>query len=66
MHDAPLIGPYNPDRVLAWETDGPRTARQFLSDVSRLADSLPDRPAVLNLLSSRYEFLVGFAAAMLP
>ena len=65
MHDAPLIGPYNPDEVLAWEADGPRTARQFLSDVSRLADSLPDRPAVLNLLSSRYEFLVGFAAAML-
>ncbi|MEK7305043.1 MAG: beta-hydroxyacyl-ACP dehydratase, partial [Nitrospirota bacterium] len=65
MHDAPLIGPYNPEDVLAWEADGPRTARQFLSDVSRLADSLPDRPAVLNLLSSRYEFLVGFAAAML-
>lgn len=65
MHDAPLIGPYNPEDVLAWEADGPRTARQFLSDVSRLADSLPDRPAVLNLLSSRYDFLVGFAAAML-
>ncbi len=65
MHDAPLIGLYNPDEVLAWETDGPRTARQFLSDVFRLADSLPDRSAVLNLLSSRYEFLVGFAAAIL-
>jgi len=65
MHDAPLIGPYHPDGILAWEPDGPRTARQFLSDVSRLADSLPDRPAVLNLLSSRYEFFVGFAAAML-
>ena len=65
MHDAPLIGPYNPEDVLAWEADGPRTARQFLSDVSRLADSLPDRPAVLNLLSSRYEFLVGFGAALL-
>ncbi len=65
MHDAPLIGPYNPEDVLAWEADGPRPARQFLSDVSHLADSLPDRPAVLNLLSSRYEFLVGFAAAML-
>ena len=65
MRDAPLIGPYNPDDVLAWEADGPRTARQFLSDVARLADSLPDRFTVLNLLSSRYEFLVGFAAAML-
>ena len=65
MSDAPLIGPYNPDDVLAWESGGPRTARRFLSDVARLADSLPDRLAVLNLLSSRYEFLVGFAAAML-
>lgn len=65
MHDAPLIGPYNPDDILAWEADGPRTARRFLSDVVRLADVLPDRLAVLNLLTSRYEFLVGFAAAML-
>lgn len=65
MPDAPLIGPYHPDDVLAREADGPRSARQFLSDVSRLADSLPDCPAVLNLLSSRYEFLVGFAAALL-
>lgn len=65
MSDAPLIGPYNPDDVLAWESGGPRTARRFLSDVAHLAESLPDRLAVLNLLSSRYEFLVGFAAAML-
>ena len=65
MHDTPLIGPYNPDDVLAWEQDGPRTARQFLSDVTRLAELLPDRPTVLNLATSRYEFLVGFAAAIL-
>ncbi|HEV2173220.1 MAG TPA: AMP-binding protein [Nitrospira sp.] len=64
MLDAPLIGPYRPDDVLACEADGPRTAGEFLSDVARLADLLPDRPAVLNLLSSRYEFLVGFSAAM--
>lgn len=65
MPDAPLIGPYRPDDVLAWEPDGPRTARQFLSDVARLAESLPDRATVLNLATSRYEFLVGFAAAIL-
>lgn len=64
MSDAPLIGPYRPDDVLAWEPDGPRTARQFLSDVARLVESLPDRPTVLNLLTSRYDFLIGFAAAM--
>ena len=65
MPDALLIGPYRPDDVLAWEQDGPRTARQFLSDVAQLAESLPDRPTVLNLATSRYEFLVGFAAAIL-
>ena len=65
MLDAPLIGSYRPDDVLAWESDGPRSAREFLSAVITLADGLPDRPSVLNLLTSRYEFLVGFAAAML-
>ncbi len=65
MHDTPLIGPYNPEDVLAWEQGGPRTARQFLADCPALAESLPDRPAVLNLATSRYEFLVGFAAAIL-
>jgi acyl-coenzyme A synthetase/AMP-(fatty) acid ligase len=65
MPDAPLIGPYRSDDVLAWEQGGPRTARQFLSDVARLVESLPDRPTVLNLATSRYEFLVGFAAAIL-
>ena len=65
MSNAPLIGPYRPDDVLAWEQGGPRTACQFLSDVARLAESLPDRPTVLNLATSRYEFLVGFAAAIL-
>lgn len=65
MPDAPLIGPYQPDDVLAWTPAGPRSAGRFLSDVTRLAESLPDRRSVLNLLTSRYDFLVGFAAAML-
>jgi acyl-coenzyme A synthetase/AMP-(fatty) acid ligase len=65
MLDASLIGPYNPDDILAWEIAGPRTAGQFLCDVVRLAHSLPERAAVLNLLASRYEFLLGFFAAIL-
>ena len=64
MSTAPLIGLYAPNDVLAWETDGPRFVSEFLADVAELAASLPDYPSVLNLLSSRYEFLVGFAAAM--
>lgn len=64
MSNAPLIRLYDPGDVLAWEADGPRSAAEFLCDVADLADILPDHPSVLNLLSSRYEFLVGFAAAM--
>jgi len=65
MSDTPLIGPYNPDDVLIWTQDGFRTASQFLSHVFFVAASLPDRPYVLNALDSRYDFLVGFAAAIL-
>jgi acyl-coenzyme A synthetase/AMP-(fatty) acid ligase len=65
MPNAPLIRLYRPDDVLAWEADGPRSAADFLADVADFADLLPDHPSVLNLLSSRYEFLVAFAAAML-
>jgi acyl-coenzyme A synthetase/AMP-(fatty) acid ligase len=64
MLDAPLIGFYKPDDILAWQSDGPRTATDFLADVAHVAEVLPDAPSVLNLLTSRYEFLVGFAAAM--
>jgi len=65
MRDAALIGPYLPDDVLAWDRGAPRSAQQFLADVSGLVETLPDRPAVLNLATNRYDFLVGFAAAIL-
>jgi acyl-coenzyme A synthetase/AMP-(fatty) acid ligase len=65
MSQAPLIGAYGPDDPIAWEAGSPRSVGEFLSDIADLADSLPDCRCVLNLLSSRYEFLVGFAAAML-
>jgi acyl-coenzyme A synthetase/AMP-(fatty) acid ligase len=65
MRDTDLIGPYNPDDALAWEQGRPRSARQFVAEVLDLANLLPDRPAVLNLATSRYKFFVGFAAAIL-
>lgn len=64
MSTAPLIDLYGPEEALAWEADGPRSAGEFLSDVADLVDSLPDQPFVLNLVSSRYQFLVAFSAAM--
>ena len=64
MSTAPLIDRYGPEDALGWEADGPRSAAVFLSDVADVAGALPDSPSVLNLLSGRYAFLVGFAAAM--
>jgi acyl-coenzyme A synthetase/AMP-(fatty) acid ligase len=64
MSTAPLIDRYGPEDALGWEADGPRSAAVFLSDVAGVAAALPDSPSVLNLLSGRYAFLVGFAAAM--
>jgi len=65
MRETSLIGPYDSDDVLAWGQRTPRTAGQFMADVFSLAESLPDRPSVLNLATNRYEFLVGFAAAVI-
>jgi acyl-coenzyme A synthetase/AMP-(fatty) acid ligase len=65
MHYTPLIGSYSSEDVLAWEQGRPRTAKQFLADVSSMAVVLPDRPTVLNLVHRRYGFLVGLAAAIL-
>ena len=65
MSETSLIGPYDSDDVLAWGIGLPRTAGQFMADVCSLAESLPDRPSVLNLATNRYEFLVGFAAAII-
>lgn len=65
MREIPLIGPYDSDDVLTWGLRAPRTAGQFMADVYALAQSLPDSPSVLNLATNRYEFLVGFAAAII-
>jgi acyl-coenzyme A synthetase/AMP-(fatty) acid ligase len=65
MRATPLIGPYNSNDVLAWGQGGPRTVHRFLADAASLAESLPDRPTALNLATNRYDFLVGFAAAIM-
>ena len=64
MNTAALLGPYHPDRVLAWGNGRPITYRRFLSEVATLADQLPEKPTVINLADDRYRFLVGLAAAM--
>ena len=64
MNTAALLGLYHADRVLAWENGHSMTYGRFLSDVENLADLLPEKPTVINLADDRYQFLVGFAAAL--
>jgi acyl-coenzyme A synthetase/AMP-(fatty) acid ligase len=65
MREAPLLGPYRPDDVLAWENGRPLASGRFVSDVARLAEELPAGSSVFNLTRNRYRFLVGFGAALL-
>jgi acyl-coenzyme A synthetase/AMP-(fatty) acid ligase len=64
MITAALLGDYHPDRILAWQNGRAVTCRRFLSEVAALADKLPEKPTVINLVDDRYRFLVGFAAAL--
>ena len=65
MSEAPLLGSYRPDDVLAWENGRPLASGRFVADVARLAEDLPPRSTVFNLARNRYRFLVGFGAALL-
>lgn len=60
----PLVSHTAPDSIVAWSKTGPVTLRQFLSDVSQLADQLLPGRHLLNLCSDRYHFSVGLAAAI--
>lgn len=58
----PLIDSDTPQRVLAWRDGVAVSAASFLADVQRVADSLPQGGAAVNLCEDRYAFLVAFCA----
>ena len=64
MGELPLLQSYELDDVLAWAEEGPITCRRFLGEVAILAETLPDKPYVVNLCQDRYLFFVGLAAAL--
>ena len=53
-----------PDAVLAWRRGKAVRARDFLADVLRAAEALPEARYVLNFCSDRYRFAVAFCAAV--
>jgi acyl-coenzyme A synthetase/AMP-(fatty) acid ligase len=65
MADIPLIRNFDAGAVFAFRNRRPIRVEEFLGEVRRLADSLPDRRHVVNLCSDRYQFTVGLCAALL-
>lgn len=60
----PLLFDATASRNFAWRAEGAISCATFLADVHRLRERLPDAEYVINLCADRYNFLVGFAAAL--
>lgn len=54
-----------PDDLMGFGASGPRSWGRFAGDVAAMRARLAGRGAVCNLLSDRYAFMAGLAAAML-
>ncbi len=54
-----------PDGIIAHARARPVRVDELLGRASSLAATLPDRPYVINLCGNRYEFLLGFCAAVM-
>jgi acyl-coenzyme A synthetase/AMP-(fatty) acid ligase len=65
MAAIPLIRNFDPGAIFAFRDRHPIRVEEFLGEVRRLADLLPDRRYVVNLCSDRYQFTVGLCAALL-
>jgi acyl-coenzyme A synthetase/AMP-(fatty) acid ligase len=65
MNALPLLGPYQPEDIIAWHNGKSISCATFLAHVADCLEKLPDKRHVLNLCTDRYRFLVGFAAALL-
>jgi acyl-coenzyme A synthetase/AMP-(fatty) acid ligase len=63
--DIPLIRNFDASAIFAFRNRRPIRVEEFLGEVRRLADLLPDRHYVVNLCSDRYQFTVGLCAALL-
>lgn len=64
MSHLPLLSQSSPEAIFAWRRGRPVLVQEFLADVEHLAVALPEARHVLNTCSDRYEFCVGFAAAV--
>lgn len=61
----PLLRGFEPAAALAWRNGRAIGAAEFLGAAHELARRLPARRHMLNLCEDRYNFLLGFAAALI-
>jgi 3-hydroxymyristoyl/3-hydroxydecanoyl-(acyl carrier protein) dehydratase len=64
MSVLPLLRLHRPEANFAWRDGSSISAATFLHDVAALANLLPAHRHVVNLCADRYNFTVGFAAAL--
>ncbi len=58
----PLLAHADSTRTIAWRHGRPVSVGDFLADVERAAEALPDASHAINLCQDRYAFLVAFCA----
>jgi len=59
-----FIPAFDENRVVAWRSGIALTQGELLADALRTAEQLPSAGFALNLCEDRYNFLVGFGAAV--
>lgn len=64
MTGFPLLRLHRPETTFAWRDGKPIRTAKFLHDVAVMAELLPAHRHVVNLCGDRYNFTVGFAAAL--
>ena len=64
MRFLPLVAHRRLDDIVAFRNGEPISVQRFLTDVQRIAASLPPGRNVLNACTDRYRFTTGLAAAM--
>ncbi|RDH89303.1 MAG: hypothetical protein DIZ77_16030 [endosymbiont of Seepiophila jonesi] len=65
MNHLPLTTSADPERIVAWCNNEPRSLSRLLMDARTLDGQLPDRSCLINLCENRYRFLVGLIAGIL-
>lgn len=64
LQQHPLLSNATATKTFAWRAGVPISCATFLRDVDTLCEQLPSANHIINLCEDRYEFLVGFSAAL--